>query len=66
MLQFMNNLILVWLNASLLDKEEKKLFDIEQIMDAIYQEFSNQNYYTGITKFMTILENYDTITTIKS
>lgn len=35
MLQFMNNLILVWLNASLLDKEEKKLFDIEQIMDKL-------------------------------
>ena len=36
-------------------------YRIEQIMDAIYQDFSNQNYYTGITKFMTILENYDTI-----
>lgn len=36
-------------------------YRIEKIMDAIYQEFSNQNYYYGITKFMTILENYDTI-----
>ena len=36
-------------------------YRIEQIMDAIYQEFTNQNYYDGIAKFMTILENYDTI-----
>lgn len=36
-------------------------YRIEQIMDAIYQEFTNQNYYDGIAKFMTILEKYDTI-----
>lgn len=36
-------------------------YRIEKIMDAIYQEFTNQNYYNGIAKFMTILENYDTI-----
>lgn len=36
-------------------------YRVEKIMDAIYQEFTNQNYYYGITKFMTILENYDTI-----
>lgn len=36
-------------------------YRIEKIMDSIYQDFTNQNYYIGITKFMTILENYDTI-----
>lgn len=36
-------------------------YRVDAILDAIYQEFSNQDYYQGITKFMTILENYDTI-----
>lgn len=34
---------------------------IDMIMDSIYQAFSSQNYYQGIAKFMTILENYDTM-----
>lgn len=36
-------------------------YRIEKIMDAIYKDFTNQNYYYGIAKFMTILENYDTM-----
>ena len=36
-------------------------YRIDMTLDAISQEFSNQNYYQGITKFVTILKNYDTI-----
>lgn len=36
-------------------------YRIDMILDAIYAEFSNQNYFEGITKFVTILENYDTM-----
>lgn len=34
---------------------------IDMTLDAIYQEFSDKNYLQGITKFVTILENYDTM-----
>lgn len=34
---------------------------IDKILEAIYSEFSDENYYEGITKFMTIIENYDTM-----
>lgn len=36
-------------------------YRIDTTLDAIYQEFSNGNYVNGITKFVTIIENYDTI-----
>ncbi len=36
-------------------------FRISRILDAIYQEFSNKNYLNGITKFVTIIESYDTM-----
>ncbi len=36
-------------------------YRIDMTLDAISQEFSNQNYYQGIVKFVTILKNYDTI-----
>lgn len=36
-------------------------YRIDMILDAISQEFSDQNYYQGIAKFVTILKNYDTI-----
>lgn len=36
-------------------------YRIDMMLDAIYQDFSNENYFNGITKFVTILENYDTI-----
>ena len=36
-------------------------YRIDMILDAIYQDFSNENYLNGITKFVAIIENYDTI-----
>lgn len=36
-------------------------FRIDTTLDAIYQEFSDGHYMQGITKFVTIIENYDTI-----
>ena len=36
-------------------------YRIGTTLDAIYQDFSNENYLHGITKFVTILKNYDTI-----
>ena len=36
-------------------------FRISRILDAIYQEFSNKNYLNGVTKFVTIIESYDTM-----
>ena len=36
-------------------------YRIDMTLDAIYQDFSNENYLNGITKFVTIIENYDTI-----
>ena len=36
-------------------------YRIDKILDAIYQDFSNKKYFNGITKFVTILRNYDTI-----
>lgn len=34
---------------------------IDMTLDAIYQEFSERHYMQGITKFVTIIENYDTM-----
>ena len=34
---------------------------IDKILDAIYTEFGSDKYFEGITKFMTIIENYDTM-----
>lgn len=34
---------------------------IDMTLDAIYQDFSNENYLHGITKFVAIIENYDTM-----
>lgn len=34
---------------------------IDKILDAISLEFENGNYFDGISKFVTIIENYDTI-----
>lgn len=36
-------------------------YRIDMTLDAIYQDFSNENYLNGITKFVTIIENYDTM-----
>lgn len=36
-------------------------YRIDKILDAIYQDFSDENYSDGITKFIAIIENYDTI-----
>ena len=36
-------------------------YRIDMTLDAIYQDFSNENYLNGITKFVAIIENYDTI-----
>lgn len=34
---------------------------IDMTLDAIYEEFSERHYMQGITKFVTIIENYDTM-----
>lgn len=36
-------------------------YRIDMTLDAIYQDFSNENYLNGITKFVAIIENYDTM-----
>lgn len=36
-------------------------YRIDMTVDAIYQDFSSENYLHGITKFVTIIENYDTM-----
>lgn len=36
-------------------------YRVDIILDAIYQDFSNADYLNGIIKFVTILENYDTM-----